>query len=221
VIFDTSQAHANTLFGDMFEWLELVKKTTEHYPQTLFVFRAHPDEMRAGKRSQESVMSWAVRNQLDRQPNIHLISPEQTISSYELIQRAKFCLVYNSSIGLEATILGTPVLCAGKARYTQYPTVFFPNSTETYRQTLESFLESDEINLPGEMIEMARKFLFFQLYRTSLPFGKFIKDGVSPGYIQLRRFSPKDLHPHHSKVIKTVVNGILEEAQFELETESQ
>jgi hypothetical protein len=166
-------------------------------------------------------MSWAIRSKLDQQPNIYLISPDQTISSYELIQRAKFCLVYNSSIGLEATILGTPVLCAGKARYTQYPTVFFPDSVDAYRQTLVSFLESDEIGLPPEMTEMARKFLFFQLYRTSLPFGEFIEEGASPGYVQLRGFSQRDLQPKNSEVIMTVAAGILEGDQFILETDFQ
>ncbi len=30
--------------------------------------------------------------------------------------------------------MGAAVLCAGKARFTQYPTVFFPQSVEDVRQ---------------------------------------------------------------------------------------
>jgi hypothetical protein len=36
-------------------------------------------------------------------------------------------MIYNSTIGMEAAIMGAPVLCAGKARFTQLDTVFFPN----------------------------------------------------------------------------------------------
>ena len=53
-------------------------------------------------------------------------APRQFISSYELIAHAKFVMVYNSTVGLESSVLGKPVLCAGKARYTQIPTVFLP-----------------------------------------------------------------------------------------------
>ena len=68
------------------------------------------------------------------------MSPNETLSSYELIQKSKFVMVYNSTIGLEASIMGEAVLCAGKARFTQYPTVFFPQSIGAYKDELERFL---------------------------------------------------------------------------------
>ncbi len=58
------------------------------------------------------------------------VGPQETLSSYELIQKSKFVMVYNSTIGLEASIMGAAVLCAGKARFTQYPTVFFPQTVD-------------------------------------------------------------------------------------------
>ncbi len=60
VIYDTSQVHANTLFPDMFAWLETVQTIIRSHPETLFVIRAHPDEMRPGtaKQSRETVREW-------------------------------------------------------------------------------------------------------------------------------------------------------------------
>jgi hypothetical protein len=219
VIFDTSQAHANTIFPQMFAWLDLVKQTAEKYPRILFVIRAHPDEMRKGKSSQESVVSWAAEQEFENLPNVMLIGPDETLSSYELIQRSKFTMVYNSSIGLEATLLGSPVLCAGKARYTQYPTVFYPDSLTEYKDLLTSFLVADEIHLPAHLYENGRRFLFYQLYRASLPFGEFLIDNPSSGYVQLRRFSWKKLLPGGSAVVDCVVNGILNGDEFILETD--
>jgi len=220
VIFDTSQVHANTLFPHMFAWLDLVREIAEKHPRILFVIRAHPDEMRKGKSSQESVVSWAVDQGIENMPNVMVIGPEETLSSYELIQRSKFTMVYNSSIGLEASLLGAPVLCAGKARYTQYPTVFYPDSLTEYMDLLTSFLTMDEIHLPAHLSENGRRFLFYQLYRASLPFGEFLLDHGNPGYVQLRRFSWKKLLPGGSAVVDCVVNGILNGDEFILETDN-
>jgi len=219
VIFDTSQAQANTIFPHMFAWLDLVRETAEKNPKILFVIRAHPDEMRKGKSSQESVISWVADQGLENLPNVMLIGPEETLSSYELIQHSKFTLVYNSSIGLEATLLGSPVLCAGKARYTQYPTVFYPDSLSEYKELLTSFLVMDEIHVPDYLYENARRFLFYQLYRASLPFDQFLSDFPRSGYVHLKRFSWKKLLPGSSPVVDCVVNGILNGDEFILETD--
>ncbi len=219
VIFDTSQAHANTLFKDMFEWLDLVIEKAVQHSDILFVIRAHPDEMRKGKSSQESVMAWAKEKGIAEIQNIKLIGPDEMLSSYELIQRSKFTMVYNSSIGLEATLLGTAVLCAGKARYTQYPTVFYPDSRIDFEDKLESFLVADEIQIPEEYYEYARKFLYYQLFRASLPFDEFLFEHPTPGYVQIKNLSWKDFLPGKSPVLDCVVSGIREGSMFVLEND--
>jgi hypothetical protein len=219
VIFDTSQAHANTIFTDMFEWLDLVLEKAVQNPEILFVIRAHPDEMRKGKASQESVLAWAEDRDAGKLRNVKLIGPDETLSSYELIQRSRFVMVYNSSIGLEATLLGAAVLCAGRARYTQYPTVFYPDSRANYIQALDEFLSADQIEIPGEYYDWARKFLFFQLYRTSLSFEEFLVEHPTPGYVQLRDLSLDDLQQGRSPILDLVVKGILEGTPFVLEND--
>ena len=99
----------------MFAWLDSVLEIIRAHPETLFVIRAHPDEMRPGtaKQSRESVRSWVMQTKADKLPNVVFIDSQEYVSSYELIQRSKFVMVYNSSIGLEAALMGTPVLCGG------------------------------------------------------------------------------------------------------------
>ncbi|NJD59741.1 MAG: hypothetical protein FIA98_10130 [Anaerolineae bacterium] len=138
VIFDTSQPHSNIVFPHMFAWLDLVLEAVRAHPETLFVLRAHPDEVRPGKASQESVNQWVAACHADALSNLIFIDSTQPLSSYELIQRSKFVMVYNSTIGLEASIIGTPVLCAGRARFTQLPTVFFPTTQAQIQQQLLS-----------------------------------------------------------------------------------
>ncbi|HWT81610.1 MAG TPA: hypothetical protein VN648_22690, partial [Candidatus Methylomirabilis sp.] len=113
VVFDTSQGHANVIFPSMFSWLDCILEMIRAHPETFFVIRAHPDESRPGKESRESVSDWVRERQVGSFPNVLFVGPEERFSSYELIQRSKFVMIYNSTIGLEASILGMPVLSGG------------------------------------------------------------------------------------------------------------
>jgi hypothetical protein len=216
VVFDTSQVHANVIFPDMFVWLDLVLKIIRAHSETFFVIRAHPDEKRPGssKQSREPVSDWIERKQVAKLPNVVFVDSLEYISSYELIQRAKFVMVYNSSIGLEATLLGSPVLCGGKARYTQYPTVFFPDTQEGFRKKAEEFMAAEQLEVPEEHKRNARRFLYYQFFKVSLPFDNFIKIHSTPGYVQLKRFRWSQLLSEHSPTIRVIVNGILEGEPF-------
>jgi hypothetical protein len=218
VIFDTSQPHANTVFPDMFAWLDLVLNVARGHKDTLFVIRAHPDETRLRKESRETVQAWAERNAAEALPNVDFVGPRQPLSSYQLIQRCKFVMVYNSTIGLEASIMGKPVLCGGRARFTQYPTVFFPQSAHAQRDTMEEFLASDRIDVPPVFQRNARRFLYFQLFRTSLPFDRFLKPSVRTTHARLTDFSLDELE--RSPAIRTINHGLLAGGKFLLDESS-
>lgn len=215
VVFDTSQSHANVVFPDMFVWLDEILKQIPKYPETLFVIRAHPDELRPGKESRESVAEWVQQNRVTELPNVTFINANQMISSYELIEHAKFVMVYNSTVGLEAAIKGKAVLCAGKARYTQLATVYFPKTMFDFHRMFIRFLEDEKIQVPRKFAENARKMLFALLFIASLPFDDFIEsDGIWNGFVRLKDFPLKSLRLENSTTIKIIVNGILYQQDF-------
>jgi hypothetical protein len=215
VIFDTSQAHANRLFPHMFVWLDQVLEAARQHTDTLFVIRAHPDESRRGKESRESVEEWVRHTRADALPNVVFIPPGEYLSSYELIQRSKFVMVYNSSIGLEASLMGAAVLCAGKARYTQLETVYFPQTQQDYLQRLEQLLGMSAVEAPEAHRRNARRFLYYQLFKSSLPFSDFlVPSPVMPGFVTLRRFHWQRLTADLSPTMDVLVRGILEGEPF-------
>ena len=217
VIFDTSQPHANTVFDDMFDWLDMVLEVIRRHPETLFIIRAHPDELRLRKASRETVAAWVQATGAAREPNVVFVAPTETLSSYELIQRSKFVMVYNSTIGLEAAILGAPVLCAGKARFTQYPTVFFPQTVDEVRGKMKEFLAAEKIEVPPEFKRNARRFLYYQLFRTSLPFDSFLEPSLRTTQTKLKSFDLKALLPENSKAMAAIFGGIVDDGEFLLE----
>lgn len=215
VIFDTSQSHANVIFPHMFAWLDGVARLIRSHPKTLFVIRAHPDEERPGKAADESVAGWVAKNHITELPNVVFVNSSEYLSSYELIQRSKFVLVYNSTIGLEASILGVPVLCGGKARYTQIPTVFLPSSPEEFHQLAEKMIKADQIEVPAEFQQNARTFLYYQLYKTSLPFGHLLEADITPGFVRFKRdVHWQDFQASESDSIAALVDGILHNGSF-------
>ena len=214
VIFDTSQPHANTVFEDMFDWLDMALEIIRAHPETLFIIRAHPDELRVRKSSRETVAAWVEASGADREPNVLFVPPNETLSSYELIQKSKFVMIYNSTIGLEASIMGAAVLCAGKARFTQYPTVFFPQTIEDVRRKMKEFLGAEQIDIPPEFRRNARRFLYYQLFRTSLPFGDFLEPSVRTTQTKLKSFGLDELSPERSAALKAILEGVLEGGDF-------
>ncbi len=212
VIFDTSQPHANTVFEDMFDWLDLTLETIREHRETLFVIRAHPDELRVRKSSRETVEGWVTSSGVDKEPNVIFVGPRETLSSYELIQRSKFVMVYNSTIGLEASIMGAAVLCAGKARFTQYPTVFFPQTVDDVERKMKEFLDSERIEVPAEFKRNARRFLYYQLFKTSLPFGDFLEPSVRATQTRLKTFRLEKLM--ESEAVQVILDGLLAGGDF-------
>ena len=213
VVFDTSQVHANVLFDDMFDWLNSLADIMRRERDTLFVIRAHPDESRRGKESQESVRAWVHETLLDRLANVVFVGPDERLSSYELIRASKLVLVYNSSVGLEALILGTPALSAGRARFTQMATTTFPTSRSDYLRTLEAFLGSERIDVTQAQSRNARTFLYYELFHASLDLSEFLRtDAEMEGMVRFSNFEPARLA--EADIFRVLREGILEGKPF-------
>jgi hypothetical protein len=211
VIFDTSQIHANTVFQDMFDWLRQVVVFSRLHPETLFVVRAHPDELRTGKESMETVEQILDTEGALELDNLLFIPPREFVSSYELIKKSKLVLVYNSSIGLEATLLGRVVLCGGKSRYSDYPTAYFPTTPDVYFQLADRFLNENDPVIPEEFVHQARRFTYYQHFFTSLDFSPFLTaHSRFPGYLYFSDFNPLDLHVDRCEELRIIHDGILE-----------
>jgi hypothetical protein len=153
-------------------------------------------------------------NHVTQLPNVIYIDAEEYLSSYRLIQRSKFVLVYNSSIGLEAALMGSAVLAGGKARYTQIPTVFFPPSPQAFNEQVEEFLAAERIEVPPEFERNARRFLYFQLYKTSLSFAEYLEPHPMAGFVRLRGFDWKQLLLAQSTTMRLLLDGIVHGQPF-------
>jgi hypothetical protein len=214
VIFDTTQQHSNAFFSSMFAWLDSLLEVMRNHPESLFILRAHPDEARPGKTSRESVAMWVESSGAAKLPNVVFVPPEEFISPYELIRRSKFVMIYNSTVGLEASMMGKPVLSGGVGRFTHFDTTYFPADQEAYLRQLEEFLSADEVAPRPEHIRNARRFFYYHYYIASLTFGEFIEPAAQRGFVKWKQFEVQALSPETSPTVRALVEGILNGGDF-------
>lgn len=213
-VWDTSQAYANRFFKNMFDWLDKTLHYADLYPDTLFIVRAHPDEARPGKVSNESVADWIKKSGYERRDNIFFVAPDVQVNSYELIKLAKFCLVYNSTIGMEAAMMGKTVLPGGWTRYRNANACLDAESYADYIEKLQGLLDfKGELSLQSELIVNARRYYYFSQFRAIIDISRFVEHLENIEYI-LKPFPLTALNPAHSNDMQVIVDGVLHGKEF-------
>ena len=74
------------------------------------------------------------------------------------------------------------------------------------------FLAAETIDVPPEFKCNARRFLYYQLFRTSLPFGDFLEPSVRTTQTRLKSFALDELMK--SDAMKVIMDGVLEDGDF-------
>jgi hypothetical protein len=214
--YDTSQGYCDAFFKNSFDWLDETMHIAASHPETLFVVRAHPVEERQGRQSNESVAVFMADGDWTRHDNIMFIRGSEYISSYELIRRSRFCLVYSSQIGLEGAAMGSFVLPGGKTRYRHAKVCYRTASRDDYTATLESLLsDSGFVIPPQEWVSNARRFLYFSIFYSSLDLSEFMDSNKHPKYY-VTSFEAEKLRGEHNESMKTICDGIVKGKPFYL-----
>lgn len=79
---------------------------------------------------------------------------------------------------------------------------------------MKEFLVAEEIDIPVVFRRNARRFLYYQLFRTSLPFGDFLEPSVRTTQTRLKSFDLRKLSPENSKAIEAIFDGLLKNGDF-------
>ena len=210
VVFDTSQLYANVVFDDMFDWIDGTLDLARQAPDTLFIIRVHPDEYL--KNTKDTVAGW-----LDRRPdglpeNVVLVPPNEYISSYDLVRVSKFVVVYNSTIGLEAMILGKRVVCGGETRYLGSTAAVRPDDRDGYGRLIKEYLAAGRLNLDEESQLQARRYLYYTYFEACLDLSPWIGTGLEVDDDRLG--DAMAYHPDRSAEMGILVRGVLDGRPF-------
>jgi hypothetical protein len=172
VSWDLAALDKELLFESMIDWVRKVMDFFAANPQYQLIIKPHPAEKNEKIPTTVQMTGFEVRKHMPVLPqNIILLEPDSDISVYELIPNVEVGLVYTSTVGLEMSCFGKPVITCAKALYRDKGFTHDPTAIGEYFEALRSMLESNE---PPKIIEqrkrLAQKFfyLYYFRYYTSL-----------------------------------------------------
>ena len=209
--WDTAQAWSHDLFDSMWEWLDYLVPIMKQNKEVLFIIRAHPAEAYMVKRTFNTTKNWFIQNKLNEYKNIILIDSDTPYNSYELIKETNFCLISNSTIGLEAQYLKTPTLASSWAYYTNFDLVTKPKSLKEYKNTLSEWLTGGYQKLENYNFDKLNSYLYQYFFETEFTFEDYIENYQSSHYA----FKNKSIvNIRTVEKYEEIIDGIVKKGSF-------
>ena len=161
------------MIGDAIEW-------ARGRPDFTLVIRIHPNESaRANHLGMEGTKALNLYHQLFERiaplpENVKVVWPDEKVSSYTLIDVCKAVIVYRSTTGIEAAVVGRPVICTENPPWRDAGFEFLVPSRERFSEYIEAALAADE----DEMLHratLAWRFSMHNYLKFLIPFS-LVKD---------------------------------------------
>ncbi|MDH4187237.1 MAG: hypothetical protein OEV08_09580 [Nitrospira sp.] len=206
ILWDTAMYQTQVGFSSMFDWLQVTISELSRRPDLQTVLRVHPAEVRIKNReSRDPVLARFRAAFPDPPQHIHLVGPEETLSSYALIDMSRAVAVYNTTIGVEAALRGVPVALSALAHFRGKGFTTDIESPQQYRDWLRE--------LPGvppltpEQTALARRYAYLYFFRFLVPFR----------FVETHDYGPRltyqtldELGPGRDAFLDRICNAILD-----------
>ena len=153
----------------MAEWIEKTVCYFAERQDVQLVIRVHPGEVLTHGTSMVDVIKAALGDIPD---HFRLIEPDEKINTYDILDITDLGLVYSTTVGLEMSMRGIPVIVAGQTHYRNRGFTNDPTTWEMYFSTLDDKLGNlDSAQLTQEQVELAWRYayLFFFVYPKPFP----------------------------------------------------
>ena len=166
-IWDLAALNKELLFEDMVDWVRKVMDFFKLNPQYQLIIKVHPAEKGKKIPLTLQMIGDEVRKHMPvLAPNIILLEPETAISVYDIIPHVKAGLVYTSTVGIEMSCFGKPVVTCAKDIYREKGFTYDPATTQEYFKILTVLLESNgQYDLTDKKKELAKKFFYLYNFR--------------------------------------------------------
>lgn len=165
-------------FPSQEQWIDRILQWIEGRPHCCLVIRVHPclsgNVLGIGR--SHFFIDWY--NQLKRRlpRNARLVDPEDSLSSYDLMDAAHYGITYGSTCGLEMLALGKPVaVVPGFALYQGIPGVVSLNNPTTLESQLDHLIRLDTSR---ELRRYAFRCIYRYFFDMVVPFSLVSMTGI-------------------------------------------
>ena len=211
ILWDSAVLDRHEAFASLEAWLTTTIEFAANHPQIQLIIRVHPAEIRLALRETRQKVGDFITQQFPHlPPNVRLIPAESSISSYTLMELAQVGLVYTSTVGLEMTLMGKPVIVAGQTHYAHKGFTHQPTSPATYTQLLA---QAAELPPPTPaQLELAQRYAHLFFFRLMLPFP--LVTALTNGRLRFNFETLAALRPGTTPLLDLVCEGILHQRPF-------
>ena len=165
----------NTLYKNQLEGITRIISDGASMENTHFYLRIHPH---LAKVSNDDVKQVAAM----KANHLTVIPATSKLSTYHLVKEADKIITFGSTIGMEATFLRKPSICAGKSFYHYLNGTYSPRDHAELMQLLAEDLEP-------KPLEEALKFSYF-FGTFGIHFKHYVPEDFDKGTIQGKRIVP-------------------------------
>ena len=177
IFWDVSALGRNRLFDSPHDWL--VQTISYILENTLFsvAVRQHPHEVKFKQFATGDLLGKDLTARFGKYSRFRFINSEEKVNTYRLIERARVVLPYTSTLGIEAALMGKPVIVESNVYYADQPFVYKAESVDDYFEHIE---RAEHVRLSEEAEQMGW-LLYFLTSQTPFLYSSF---GLVPPDIQ-------------------------------------
>lgn len=211
VTWDTAVQGRERCFADARTWVVETIQWFATHPEHRLVVRAHPAEVHSFKAQSREPVVDVIDRAFPRLPaNVRVIGPDDPTSSYPLMEAADLALVYTSTAGMEAALLGTPCVTAAATQFGSKGFTLDPPDSEAYFEQLEAVL-TDPATVAVD-VELARRYAHFFFFKAALRSDRWMWEPIS-GLARITG-DRSMLEPGGDPDLDVICAGILERRPF-------
>jgi hypothetical protein len=133
--WDSAALSRTRLFPSVEEWITALVKWTASEPAARLCIRQHPAERNKVTASTDDVRA-LVRRINTAGDRVRFVAAEDPVNSYDLLTTARVVLPFTSTLGMEAPMLGIPVVTSAKNYYETFSFAARAESPEHYFQLI-------------------------------------------------------------------------------------
>jgi hypothetical protein len=163
LVWDTALFGNEVGFESQFAWLACAAESVRGRDDAVLVVRVHPAESRWGTAQPAEAELAARVGELPS--NVVVVRPDDSLSSYGLLEVSALALTYTTTVGLEAAVRGVPVAVAAKTHYRGRGfTTDIAGPVDLERAI------ADPPAMTADQVELARRYAFAFFFRRMIPF---------------------------------------------------
>ncbi|HEY5411447.1 MAG TPA: capsule biosynthesis protein, partial [Caulobacteraceae bacterium] len=210
VAWDACLHYESNAFESLADW---TLQTIAHFasrPDLQLVVRVHPAEVTGFVKSRAKMAEFIARRFPALPENVKVVPPEDSLSTYSLIDHANAVLVYSTKTGIEASAQGLPVVVAGEAWIRNKGFSYDAVSPESYRAILDQLPFAK--GLSSERRERAQRYAYHFFFRRMIEL-PFLAD-AGPAEFEIQIESLQSLAQGACPGLDCICDGILSGAPF-------